>query len=68
MKSSEKGQIGLVNFDPSFGHEYQKVRPTLIIQNEQFSDHPLATIIYISSQISKRSLSDLFIQKAPKTA
>ncbi|MEK7291072.1 MAG: type II toxin-antitoxin system PemK/MazF family toxin [Planctomycetota bacterium] len=23
----------MVNFDPSFGHEYKKVRPALIIQN-----------------------------------
>jgi len=63
MKSLEKGQIWLVNFDPSFGHEYQKVRPAIIIQKMQFSDHPHITIIPISSQISKQSSFDVFMQK-----
>ncbi|MCP5106166.1 MAG: type II toxin-antitoxin system PemK/MazF family toxin, partial [bacterium] len=30
MEFNQK-QIWLVNFDPSFGHEYKKVRPALII-------------------------------------
>ncbi|MBM3236847.1 type II toxin-antitoxin system PemK/MazF family toxin [Candidatus Poribacteria bacterium] len=31
MNAFRCGQIWLVNFDPSFGHEYKKVRPTLIV-------------------------------------
>ena len=63
MKSFKKGQIWLVNFDPSFGHEYQKVRPAIIIQKMQFSDYPLITIIPVSSKISKQYSFDVFMQK-----
>jgi mRNA interferase MazF len=31
-------QIWLINFDPSFGHEYQKMRPSVIIENNRFID------------------------------
>ena len=27
MSNFQRGQIWLVNFDPSFGHEYKKIRP-----------------------------------------
>ena len=36
MKIFQRGQIWLVNFEPSFGHEYQKIRPALIIQQEKY--------------------------------
>ena len=36
MSLFKRGQIWLVNFDPSSGHEYQKVRPALIVQNDEY--------------------------------
>ena len=36
MKEFQRSQIWLVNFDPSFGHEYKKVRPALIIQHNKY--------------------------------
>jgi mRNA interferase MazF len=52
MRRFKRGQIWLVNFDPSFGHEYQKIRPALIIQQEQYIDSGnLLTVIPVSSQI-----------------
>jgi len=36
MSKFQQGQIWLVNFDPSFGHEYKKVRPALIVQNDKY--------------------------------
>ena len=32
MPEFKQRQIWLVNFDPSFGHEYRKVRPALVLQ------------------------------------
>jgi mRNA interferase MazF len=61
------GQIWLVNFDPSFGHEYRKVRPALIIQSDAYiAESSLLTVIPLSTQIGKKSPLDLLIRKDPK--
>ncbi|HHT9128558.1 MAG TPA: type II toxin-antitoxin system PemK/MazF family toxin [Candidatus Wujingus californicus] len=58
------GQIWLVNFDPSFGHEYKKVRPALIIQNNNYIESSdLLTVIPISSQITKQTELDILLRK-----
>jgi mRNA interferase MazF len=38
MTDFKRGQIWLVNFDPSYGHEYKKLRPALIIQKDKYID------------------------------
>lgn len=64
MKSFKRGQIWLVNFDPSFGHEYKKVRPALIVQNDEYIDmSSLLTVIPISSQIEKQTHLDVLLEK-----
>jgi mRNA interferase MazF len=63
MKIFQRGQIWLVNFEPSFGHEYQKIRPALIIQHEKYIDSGnLLTVIPISSQISNSAELDILIK------
>ncbi len=48
MKTFQCAQIWLVNFDPSFGHEYQKIWPALIIQHEDYiASGNLLTVIPI---------------------
>lgn len=64
MTKFKRGQIWLVNFDPSFGHEYKKVRPALIIQNDKYIESgELLTVIPISSQISKQTELDILLRK-----
>ena len=64
MKKFQRGQIWLVNFDPSIGHEYKKVRPALIIQHEKYiSSSSLLTVIPISSQITKSTELDVLLKK-----
>ena len=59
-----RGQIWLVNFDPSFGHEYKKVRPALLIQNNQYIEASnLLTVIPISSQIAKKTELDILLER-----
>jgi mRNA interferase MazF len=63
MDFSQK-QIWLINFDPSFGHEYQKMRPGIIIENNDFIDKfELLTIIPISSKIENKFELDIEIQR-----
>ena len=64
MSKFKQGQIWLVNFDPSVGHEYRKVRPALIIQSDQYiKPAALLTVIPISSQINKQSELDILLKK-----
>jgi mRNA interferase MazF len=60
----KQGQIWLVNFDPSIGHEYQKIRPALIIESDSYLPlGSLITVIPISSQITKNNLLDVLIPR-----
>jgi mRNA interferase MazF len=57
-------QIWLVNFDPAYGHEFQKVRPGLIIENDLYiPQFDLLTIVPISGKIENLFILDVFIQK-----
>ena len=54
--------IYLVNFDPSIGREYRKVRPALVLQvNEVTARSPLVTIMPISSRLEKQDVDDITI-------
>ena len=64
MKKFQRGQIWLVNFDPSFGHEYKKVRPALIIQQQNYiTSSNLLTVIPISSKIANPTKLDIILKK-----
>ena len=63
----KQGQIWLVNFDPSIGHEYQKTRPALIIESDSYLPlGSLVTVVPISSQIAKSNLLDVLIPRDAK--
>ena len=60
----KQGQIWLIDFDPSVGHEYQKVRPALVVESNVYLPlGNLITVIPISSQIAKSTLLDVVIPK-----
>ncbi|MBA4183360.1 MAG: type II toxin-antitoxin system PemK/MazF family toxin [Acidobacteria bacterium] len=40
-----RGEIYLVNFDPTLGSEIKKTRPALIIQNDVANEHSPITIV-----------------------
>ncbi len=65
MSGLKCGQIWLVNFDPSFGYEYKKMRPALIVQNDKFIvAESLITLVPLSSQVNKKFDLDILITKA----
>jgi mRNA interferase MazF len=48
-----RGEIYLVGFDPTVGHEIQKTRPAVVIQNDISNQHsPITIVAAISSQFS----------------
>jgi mRNA interferase MazF len=48
-----RGEIYLVYFDPTVGHEIQKTRPAVIIQNDVSNQYsPITIVAAISSQFS----------------
>jgi len=54
LRNARRGEIHLVSFDPTVGHEIQKTRPALIIQNDignQYS--PLTIVAAITSKVSR---------------
>lgn len=58
------GDICLVNFDPSVGREYKKVRPALIVQVQEISKKsPYVTVMPISSGVDKMSMEDVLLSK-----
>ena len=53
MSHPIRGQIYLVSFDPTVGHEIQKTRPALIIQNDVGNRYrPITIVAAITSKIS----------------
>ncbi|HIH15649.1 MAG TPA: type II toxin-antitoxin system PemK/MazF family toxin [Nanoarchaeota archaeon] len=61
----KRGEIWMINLDPTVGHEIKKVRPGVVIQNDlgnRFS--PITIIVPISSQkIEKVYPFEVFISK-----
>ena len=58
----KKGEIYLINFDPAFGSEIQKVRPGIILQSENMSSK-LVTVMPISSKVQSKNKDDIFLKK-----
>lgn len=45
MISPKRGEVYLVNFDPTLGSEIKKTRPALILQNDIANEHSPITIV-----------------------
>lgn len=58
----KKGEIYLINFEPSIWSEIQKTRPWIIIQSGDI-DSELITVIPISSKIQSKDDDDILIKK-----
>ena len=54
MVSIKRGDVFLVNFDPSVGAEARKVRPALVVSNDINNTYsPIISISHITSNIRK---------------
>lgn len=53
MSYPRRGEIYVVAFDPTIGHEIRKTRPALVIQNDISNQYsPLTIVAAISSQFA----------------
>jgi mRNA interferase MazF len=63
----QRGEIYLVNFDPTVGAEIRKTRPALILQNDianRFS--PITIVAAITSQVDERLYPTEVLVRSPE--
>jgi mRNA interferase MazF len=54
MASIKRGEVFLINFDPTVGAEAKKTRPALIVSNDINNQHsPIISISPITSNVTK---------------
>jgi mRNA interferase MazF len=54
MESIERGDVFLVNFDPTIGAEARKTRPAVVVSNDLNNEHsPVISISPITSNVSR---------------
>lgn len=64
MGYPKKGEIYLVNFDPTIGHEAKKKRPALILSNNIHNQYsPLVTVAPLSSNTNKVYPFEAYVAK-----
>jgi len=64
MGYPKKGEIYLVNFDPTVGHEVKKKRPALVMSNNIHNQYsPLITVVPLSSKTNKVYPFEIYISK-----
>ena len=55
LTSPRRGEVYLVNFDPTVGSEIRKTRPALIIQNDVANEYsPITIVAAITSKFDER--------------
>ncbi len=55
---TKRGQVWVVDLEPSFGREIHKKRPAVIISNDKINQHTPHVVIIPSSSIVPQVLSD----------
>jgi mRNA interferase MazF len=57
------GELFLVDFNPSSGHEYQGKRPALVVESDsQIKRSNLVTILPLTSNLDNKTDDDIFIK------
>ena len=65
--SPERGEVYLLNFDPSMGSEIKKTRPAIILQNDISNKHsPVTIVAAITSQFDYTLYPDEVLVLAPE--
>lgn len=59
------GEVYLVNFDPTIGHEIKKTRPAVVIQNNVSNKHSAVTVVSAISSADNedRYPNEVFVKK-----
>jgi len=63
----KRGEVYLVNFDPTLGAEIQKTRPALIVQNDIANQHsPITIVAAITSRFKEPVPPNKVLAEAPE--
>ncbi|MBD2385290.1 type II toxin-antitoxin system PemK/MazF family toxin [Cylindrospermum sp. FACHB-282] len=63
----KRGEVYLVNFDPTVGAEIKKTRPALILQNDVSNQHsPITVVAAITSQFTEPLYPTEVLIKVPE--
>jgi len=66
MSSPKRGEVYLVNLDPTFGTEIKKTRPSVVVQNDVSNQHSTITSIAPITS-TKKVVSPVHVEvKAPE--
>ena len=61
------GDICIVDFDPSVGHEYRKTRPAIVIQESSITKKsPILVVLPISTKVDGMQVDNILIEKDEK--
>lgn len=64
MAKLEQGDIYFIEFGPSKGHEYEKLRPAIVLTNQDNSKAlNIITCVPLSSKLNNKSPDDIIIKK-----
>ena len=67
LAQPKRGEIYLVNFDPTIGAEIQKTRPALVLQNDIANEHsPVTIVAAITSQFDDPLYPTEVLVQAPE--
>lgn len=67
VKTPRRGEVYLVNFDPTIGAEIKKTRPALIVQNDIANRHsPVTIVAAITSRFDEPLYPTEILIKAPE--
>ena len=57
MTNLKRGDVYLVNFDPTMGAEIRKTRPALVLQNDIANRHnPITIVAAVTSHLTIRRM------------
>lgn len=63
----KQGEIWLVRYDPSIGHEFKKDRPAIILTSDDILKYSnLVTVVAITSNLNDCLINDIEINKDKK--
>lgn len=61
------GELYLINFNPSIGHEYRGKRPAIVIEsNNQIKKTNLITVLPLTSNLDNKTIDDILVKTDKK--
>jgi mRNA interferase MazF len=63
----KRGEVWLINLDPTLGAEIKKIRPAVIVSNNDLGKLPLRVIVPITDWKSQYAIAEWMVELVPDT-